>query len=80
MRCSQDEGESWQFLVNVSESTQKLSIFPTVRVDSEGQVHVTWAEFVLPIGTTKWEPDDFYYRTGTSDVKRIFLPLVMRKA
>ncbi|MBN2392123.1 MAG: hypothetical protein JXR84_15455 [Anaerolineae bacterium] len=78
MRCSQDEGESWQFIVNVSESTQKLSIFPTVKVASGGQVHVTWAEFVLPLDM--WVPDDFYYRTGTSDVNRIFLPLVMRKA
>ena len=78
MSCSQDEGGSWQSLINVSESEDWLSFFPTIKIDAANQVHVAWTEYSLEV--TQLVPNGLYYRTGTSDVKRVFLPLVMRKA
>ena len=78
LSCSQDEGGSWQSLINVSESEDWLSFFPTIKIDAANQVHVAWTEYSLEV--TQLVPNGLYYRTGTSDVKRVFLPLVMRKA
>lgn len=76
MRCSPDEGKTWQDLVNVSDSQELLSLFPTIKIDAMGQVHVAWAEFRL--SDISFVYDDLYYRTGKAEVWRVFLPLVMR--
>lgn len=78
MRCSQDEGKTWPSIINTSESAKKLSIFPTVKIDAQGQAHVAWVEFVLE--GNWWVSDDFFYRTGTSEITRVFLPLILRRS
>jgi len=77
MRCSKDGGKTWDALLNVSESQNLLSLFPKVKVDAGDQAHVVWVEFSL-VGNSLI-PYDLYYRTGTSDVSRIFLPLILRR-
>ncbi len=78
MRCSKDTGKSWQSIINVSASTAKLSIFPAAALDGEGHTHVVWTEFRLV--DNWWVPDDLYYRVGTSEIKQVFLPVVLRQS
>lgn len=77
MRCSHNEGETWQPLINISESQEWFSLFPTVKIDAANMVHVVWTEYSL-VGISL-VPNGLYYRTGTSDVTNIFLPLVLRR-
>lgn len=76
LSCSQDEGATWQALINVSESSTLLSFFPTARIDAANQVHIAWTEYSLVVD--KLAPNGLYYRTGTSDVTLVFLPIVLR--
>lgn len=78
MSCSQNEGATWSGLTNVSESPTWFSVFPTAKIDAANQVHIAWTEFRLM--DTVIVPEGLYYRTGTSDVTYIFLPLILRKA
>ncbi len=78
MRCSRDEGESWQALINVSESKDNLSLFPVVKINATRQAHVVWVEFGLVVN--QLVPIDLFYRTGTSEITLVFLPLVMRRS
>ena len=77
MSCSQNEGTTWSGLINVSASPTRFSFFPTAKIDAANQVHVAWTEHNLVID--KVVPDGLYYRTGTSDVSRVFLPLILRR-
>jgi hypothetical protein len=77
LRCSQDEGATWQALINATESPTLLSFFPTVRINAAGQVHIAWVEYILDV--TDLVPYDLFYRTGTSEVTQVFLPVVMRR-
>jgi len=77
MSCSQNEGTTWSSLINVAESPTLLSFFPTARIDAANQVHVAWTEYSL-VGTSL-VPSGLYYRTGSSEMARIFLPLVLRR-
>jgi len=77
MRCSQNEGTTWQPLINVSENSERLSLFPVVKINDTGQAHVVWTEFRLVSGGFP-VPEDVYYRTGTAEVMQVFLPLVLR--
>jgi len=73
LRCSQDRGQSWLPVLNGSESAALLSIFPTVRLDQWGQVHLVWGEFQLDRSSY-----GLYYRTGQAEVSQVFMPVVLR--
>jgi len=78
MSCSQNEGTTWSGLTNVSESPTQYSFFPTAKIDAANQVHIAWTEFSLV--DTSIVPNGLYYRTGTADVTRVFLPLILRRS
>ncbi len=77
MNCSPNEGMTWSGLINVSETPTRYSFFPVARIDAQNQVHIAWTEFGLV--DTVIIPKGLYYRTGTSNVTRVFLPLILRK-
>jgi len=77
LRCSANQGDSWQLPVNVSESSRPLSVYPEIAMDQDGDAHIVWAEFRLD--DDLWVPEGVYYRAGQPpDDLRVFLPLVMR--
>jgi hypothetical protein len=76
MRCSADEGASWQDVRNASTSPDKISLFGNVRLDNAGSAYVTWVEF--QIDNNEKKPLALNARIGPSTFKQVFLPLVMR--
>jgi len=73
VRCSKNGGLSWRSTFNVSESSDALSLFPALQVDSSKQVHVAWQD--ITVGPVVYK--GAFYRMGTLDFK-VFLPLVVR--
>ncbi|RME36246.1 MAG: hypothetical protein D6793_06065, partial [Thermoflexia bacterium] len=45
LRCSQDGGQTWGGVMNVSRSPDRLSLMPAIAIGSDGTVHVLWEEF-----------------------------------
>ncbi len=77
MRCSPDSGLSWQGEINVAQSSDLLSAHAQVTLDSQGQAHLIWGEFLIEGSET--QPEGLYYRTGTAELDRVFLPVIMRE-
>jgi hypothetical protein len=79
VRCSENNGGSWQVEDNVSKSTDLLSIWPSVNLNSEGQVFITWTEFTL--AGTALSSESVHFRGGDVRGKsRVLMPLVMRNS
>jgi len=78
MRCSRNGGQTWDPLTtNVSETPNRLSLYPAIRIDSTGHLHIVWREYQGGSYMTNY---DIYYRSGSIPKFRIYLPLVMRKS
>ncbi|MBN1875660.1 MAG: hypothetical protein JXA33_15650 [Anaerolineae bacterium] len=78
MRCSPDAGVTWQSVLNVSESSELLSIFPQLAIDVMGRVHVVWVEYDLIISQAL--PNGIFYRAGMPEMYFALLPVVMKGA
>ncbi len=76
LRCSADGGTTWGPVMNVSQSPDKLSLFPVVAVGADGAVHLAWEEFQG--GSNYFTGYDAMYAQGPSEVRQVFLPLVLR--
>jgi hypothetical protein len=76
MRCSPDEGDSWQPVINVSESPDEHSLFSNIQLDAQGSAYATWVEYKIE-GSTKL-PQSLNVRTGPAALNQVFLPVVMR--
>lgn len=74
VRCSENGGASWQSEINASESSQWLSIFPTISIDPAETLHFAWAEYEI-VGSS-YEPVAIFYRNNKAG--GVFLPIVMR--
>jgi hypothetical protein len=74
LQCSSNGGATWSH-VNVSESTNWLSIFPAAALDSSGIMHFAWTEHRLVNNT--YEPVGVFYR-NSEERGGVFLPLVTR--
>jgi hypothetical protein len=76
VRCSKNDGLSWDTTFNVSENNNALSLFPALQMDADDELYLAWHELI--VGLTG--PDQYqgaYFRTGHAEF-RVFLPLVMR--
>lgn len=80
MNCSRNGGETWSgLIINVSETPDDLSLFPTVGMDSTGKIHAAWEEHQGGADyTTNY---DVVYRNGAVPETKIFvyLPLMMKR-
>ncbi len=76
MRCSPNDGTSWQGGIDVSTSPEEHSLFGNIQLDHSGSVYATWVEF--QIKNNEKQPLSLNVRTGPSDVYQVFLPLIMR--
>lgn len=76
VRCSQDNGATWQLPINISGTSEDYSTYPELYIDTQRQLHVTWMEFTLVVH----EPvaEYIYYRRGASFLDWIFLPIIAR--
>jgi len=78
MRCSRNGGQTWDsFTTNISETPNRLSLYPAIRIDSTGHLHIIWREYQGGSYMTNY---DIYYRSGSIPKFRIYLPLVLRKS
>lgn len=79
MRCSTNGGQSWlPRTLNASETPERLSLFPALKIDSRNTLHLAWEEHQGGlVYTTNY---DTFYRQGPLPRERIYLPLVMRTA
>lgn len=79
LRCSHDQGQTWEMPVTVSDSAAPFSsIFPALGFGDQGRVHVAWTEYQLV--ETSFVPYRIFYRRG--DVREsptVFLPLVSQQ-
>ncbi|MBN1487113.1 MAG: hypothetical protein JW981_05680 [Anaerolineae bacterium] len=73
MRCSQNLGVSWDPLLNVSESINLLSIFPSLQLDDTGRIHIAWGEFEINRNSY-----GVFYRTGDSKSYQAYMPSIQR--
>jgi len=76
LRCSQDGGDHWGLIMNVSRSPSQLSLMPAVAIGADGAVHITWEEFQG--GENYFYNYDALYAAGPPEVHPVFLPLVLR--
>ncbi|MGQ9717864.1 MAG: sialidase family protein, partial [Anaerolineae bacterium] len=76
LRCSKDGGATWGPVMNVSQSPDKLSLFPAIAIGANGVIHLAWEEFQG--GNNYFLNYDAMYAQGPSEVWRVFLPLVLR--
>jgi hypothetical protein len=78
LRCSHNAGETWGVPLDVSDgNSERSSIFPAVGFDSEGLVHVAWAEYELDV--TGFRPFGIYHRSGeVRESYFVYMPAVMR--
>ena len=77
MRCSSDGGLTWQTNLNIAQSPNLLSAYARVELDSQGQAHLTWGEFLIEVSDP--QPEGLYYRTGVAELAQVFLPVIMRE-
>lgn len=77
MRCSKTGGRSWDArITNASETPDRLSLFPTLKMTTSGQLHLAWEEHQGGhLYTTNY---DAQYRQGPVPRERVYLPLVMK--
>lgn len=76
LRCSQDGGDHWGPMMNVSRSPSQLSLMPAVAIGADGAVHIAWEEFQG--GESYFYNYDALYAAGPPEVYPVFLPLVLR--
>ncbi|MGQ9710624.1 MAG: hypothetical protein ACUVXE_09175 [Anaerolineae bacterium] len=76
LRCSKDGGATWGPVMNVSQSPDKLSLFPAIAIGADGVIHLAWEEFQG--GSDYLLNYDAMYAQGPSEVWQVFLPLVLR--
>ncbi len=81
LNCSKNGGKTWSDIVtNVSETPNRLSLFPAMAIDDAGKLHIAWEEHM---GGDNFKSNyDIHYRSGPLPKvqKFIYLPLVMRGA
>ncbi len=76
LRCSQDGGQTWGMVQNVSRSLDRLSLMPVVAIGIDKSVHVLWEEFQG--GNNYFFNYDALYAAGPPEVHAVFLPIVLR--
>lgn len=77
MHCSPDSGLSWPSSINVARSSNFHSAYAQIDIDALGQAHLIWGQFLIE--QDKVISEGLYYRTGTAELARIFLPVIMRE-
>ena len=77
MRCSKNGGHNWDArIINASQTPTQLSLFPALKIDGNGMLHLAWEEHQGGlIYTTNY---DTFYRLGPLPQERIYLPLIMK--
>jgi len=70
--CSEDGGNNWGAILNISNSADYLSAFPRIAFSPTGSLHAVWVEYALK--DEQWEPYSVFYGPAF----RIFMPLVLR--
>jgi len=76
MRCSHNGGTTWGLTVNCSRSSTRLSLYPSLVLDGDGEVHLLWEEHQG--GSDPKQGYDALYATGRGDTY-VFLPLILRR-
>ncbi len=61
--CSTDRGNRWGPLLNVSKSTDLISIRPAMALGQDGTLHVAWQELASPTADPKEEYQVYYTRS-----------------
>jgi hypothetical protein len=76
IKCSQDGGQQWHSqATNASGTEEGLSLFPNLRLDAAGGIHLVWEEYQ---GGSLRTDYDAYYREGPVPPQKVYLPLVMK--
>lgn len=75
LRCSQNGGQDWGTIMNVSQTPDKLSLMPAIAIGNDGAVHIAWEEFQGDLYLYNY---DALYAAGPPEVHVAFLPLVLR--
>jgi len=76
LKCSHNGGATWPAQATNASETASLSLFPALRLDGHGAIHLAWEEYQGgPDFSTNY---DTYYRQGPFPRTRIYLPLLMR--
>jgi hypothetical protein len=79
LNCSKDGGQVWSDIVtNVSETPERLSLFPAMAIDDAGELHIAWEEHM---GGGDFKINyDVHYRSGPlPEVKKVvYMPLIAR--
>ncbi|MBN1179863.1 MAG: hypothetical protein JXD18_11655 [Anaerolineae bacterium] len=76
LRCSMDGGQTWDELLNISNTPTDVSVSPVSAIDATGRIHIVWEENTGAI-ENKYDYD-VYYAYGPTQVDFVFLPLVFR--
>jgi len=75
LTCSPNRGESWQTTVNVSNTPEQLSLFPSIIIDAQEIVTMNWLES----RTTNWLYDyEVYVRHEKARLFKLYLPITLR--
>ncbi len=77
MRCSKNGGQSWDVTIsNASETPERLSLFPSLKLGAGGTLHIAWEEHQGGlVYTTNY---DTYYRQGPVPREKVYLPLTLK--
>lgn len=75
LTCSENQGSTWGTTVNVSNTPEKLSLYPHLLFNRQGKLLLTWIES----NSTKWLWDyNPFFRSEKTNLYKLYLPITLR--